>query len=144
MPVGGFREADAKLFTKWMWRQKESSNFDPAVLAAPRACMIKATQAGKPIAFMPIQPVICLESLCNDERLSKSLLTLAVYEMHLLVTKMMRDSGTAEAFFTTNNDTFAHLCEGQGWKRHLFDEQKKTWLMKLQIPSPLLKNASTS
>lgn len=98
--------------------------------------MIKVTQAEKTIAFMPIQPVIALESLCNDERLTKSQITLTVFEIHKLVKIIMVDSGTTEAFFTTNNDTFAHLCEGQGWKRHLYDQEKKTWLMKLQIGIP--------
>lgn len=144
MPAGTFPESDVSLFSKWMWRQKEANHFDKAVLAAPRACMIKVTQSGKTIAFMPIQPVIVLESLCNDETLTKSQLTLAVYEIHLLLKALMQDSGTTEAFFTTSNDTFAHLCEGQGWKRHLFDERKRMWMMKLQLPSPLLTDASTS
>lgn len=133
IPVGVFPESDAQLFTKWMWRQKEASNFDPAVLAAPRACMVKATRDGQTVAFLPVQPALVLESLCNDETLTKSQLTLAVYEIHLLIKKMMLDSGTAEAFFTTSHERFAYLCEGQGWKKYLFDEQKKTWLMKLQI-----------
>lgn len=138
MPLGTFPEPDARLFTKWMWRQKEESNFDPAVLAAPRACMVKATRDGQTIAFLPIQPVISLESLCNDEALTRNQLTLALYEIHLLIKKIMRDSGTTEAFFTTNNEQFADLCEGQGWKKHLFDEGKHIWLMKLQLPSDLL------
>lgn len=106
--------------------------------------MIKATQRGETIAFMPIQPVISLESLCNDENLTHSQLTLVVYEIHLLIKKIMADSGTAEAFFTTSNDTFAHLCEGHGWKRHLHDREKGTWLMKLQIAPPLLGNPCKS
>lgn len=144
IPLGAFPVEDAHLFTKWMWRQKESSNFDPAVLAAPRACMVKATREGKTIAFLPVQPVIALESLCNDENLTKSQLTLALYEIHLLIKKMMRDSETTEAFFTTSNESFADLCEAQGWKKHLFDEQKHTWLMKLQLPFDLLGKSCES
>lgn len=138
MPAGVFPEQDIKLFCQWMFRQRESSNFDPEVVAAPRACIIKATQAGKTIAFMPVQPVLVLESLCNDASLTKSQLTLVVYEIHKLIKKILQDSGTTEAFFTTSNERFVYLCEGQGWKKHLFDESKHTWLMKLKIPSPVL------
>jgi hypothetical protein len=138
MPLAVFPESDAKLFTKWMWRQKESSNFDPAVIAAPRTCMVKASQDGQTIALLPVQPVLSLESLCNDENLTKSQLTLALYEIHVLIKKIMRDSECTEAYFTTSHDEFAELCEANGWKRHLFDEKKHTWLMRLQLPSDLL------
>lgn len=137
MPVGVLPEHDTEMFAEWMWRQKDSSNFDPDVIAAPTACMVKVTQGDKAIAYMPVQTVICLESLCNAKDLSKSQISLAIYEIHLLVKKMMADSGIAEAFFTTSNDGFADLCEGQGWKKHLFDESKHTWLMKLQIAGQL-------
>lgn len=135
MPVGSVGESDKLNFCSWMWRQRESSNFDPRSLEAPRACMIKVTQSEKPIAYMPIQPAIVLESLCNDESLTKTQLTLAIYEIHKMVKKLMSDSGMAEAFFTTSNDRFVYLCEGQGWKKHLFDEARHTWLMRLQCGS---------
>jgi hypothetical protein len=138
MPMGAFPQEDAKLFIKWMWRQKKSSNFDASVLAAPRACMVKATRDGQTIALLPVQPVIAIESLCNDENLTKSQLTLALYEIHRLIEKIMRDSETTEAFFTTDNQIFADLCETHGWKKHLFDESKHTWLMKLQLPCDIL------
>lgn len=95
--------------------------------------MVKATKEGRTIAFLPIQPVLSIESLCNDENLTKADLTLALREVHTLILNMMGDSKITEAFFTTKNGTFADLCETNGWKKHLFDESKCTWLMKLQI-----------
>ena len=132
MLVGAVPETDVKLFCEWMWKQKEETCFDPQVLAAPRACMVKATREGQTIVFTPIQPVIFIESVCKDENATKRQLTLALYEIQKTIKNIMRDSGHTEAYFTTGNGQFADLCENHGWTKHLFDKEKRTWLMKLQ------------
>lgn len=136
IPLGDFKRDDAETFVKWMWKQKEESNFDSKVLAAPRTCMLKASRGPSVICFAPVQPVLMIESLCKNEKVSQKHLALALYEINALVLKIMRDGGFAEAYFTTGNEEFANFCEKQSegrWKKHLFDKSKNTWLMKLQV-----------
>ena len=144
IPLGAFQPADAELFIKWMWKQKDDTCFDPKVIAAPRVCMLKASSGDHPIAFVPYHPVIAIESLCIDENASQNEVALALYEIHRLVRKILADSGHIEAYFTTRNERFANLAEGRGWKKHLFDQEKHTWLMKLEVSAPTAEKTDAS
>lgn len=135
MPIGSVPEADAKQFSEWMWEQRKKTDFDPQVIAAPRACLMKVTKGEKTVALVPIQPVIFIESLCSDPNATKSQLALAVFEIQEKVKAIMRDTAHTEAYFVTSDKGFADFSEDHGWAKYLFDEKKQAWLMKLQVPA---------
>lgn len=133
MPVGSLKERDVRLFSAWMWEQREETNFDMATLKAPRACIVKAGKGNNVSAYVPIQPVIFVESLCSNPDVTQFQLKAAVYEIFQQIKKIMDDSGHAETYFMTKNKQFADLCESCGWKKYMYDPEKHAWLMKLQV-----------
>jgi hypothetical protein len=133
MPIGLLPATDIQLFSKWVWEQREKTNFDMATIEAPRSCIIKVTKGEEVLAYVPVQPVIFIESLCADPHAAKDEMAMAFYKIQEQVKTVMRDSGHAEAYFVTKDGQFADFAEGHGWKKYMFDSEKNAWLMKLQI-----------
>lgn len=123
-------EEDAKLFIKWMFEQKEATNFDFQTLTYPRACMARAQEATETIAMAPMHPVLMMESLAHDPNLSDSELILALARINEQLFQAMKGTGMAESFFITNNERFANTCENHGWVKAMFDPERHEWLMK--------------
>lgn len=142
MPIGMLPESDIKLFSKWMWEQRDKTNFDMATIEAPRACIVKASKGEKVVSYVPIQPVIFIESLCSDPDATKSQLSLSTYKIHEQVKAVLRDTLHTEAYFVTTDEQFANVCEGCGWKKYMHDTEKHAWLMKLQIKQETYDNST--
>jgi hypothetical protein len=130
MPLYVVPEADQKLFTEWMRDQRVITDFDKSVLSYPRACMTQVRQGDETIALVPVHPVFMMESLARNPNLTDSQLVLALHSVDEMIQKLMQDSGMAEAFFQTNIERFADICEKHGWEKALYDTAKKEWLMK--------------
>ena len=130
MPVCAVPEADQKLFIEWMWGQRISTDFDKSVISYPRSCMVQITQDDETIALVPVHPVFMLESLARNPNLTDSELVLALRSLDEKIQQTMKDTGMAEAFFQTNSERFADICEKHGWEKALYDPEKKEWLMK--------------
>jgi hypothetical protein len=130
LPMGRVSEENAELFAQWMELQKQSTNFDRSVIGYPRACMFEVQKSEKTIAMVPVHTVFALESLARDPNLTDSELVLALDSIDKKVQQAMRDSGIAEAFFQTNIERFADICERHGWVKVMFDPEKHEWLMK--------------
>ena len=130
MPLFAVPETDQKLFTEWMWDQRIITDFDKSVLGYPRACMTQVQQGDETIVMVPVHPVFMLESLARNPNLTDSQLVLALNRIDGLIQKLMQDSGIAEAFFQTDIERFADICEKHGWEKALYDPAKKQWLMK--------------
>lgn len=130
MPVGATPENDVKLFLEWMWEQRIKTNFDKNVLGYPRTCMAQVKKAEETVALVPVHPVLMLESLARNPNLTDSELVLALDSVNDTIQQVMRDTGMAEAFFQTNIERFADICEKHGWEKALYDPAKHTWLMK--------------
>jgi hypothetical protein len=130
MPLYAVPEADAQLFTEWMKSQRAVTDFDKRVIGYPRACMARVQQGEETIALVPVHPAFMLESLARDSNLTDSQLVLALSSIDKMIQQTMKDSGMAEAFFQTNIQRFADICERHGWIKALYDPSKHEWLMK--------------
>lgn len=144
MPIGFLPEEDVRVFSRWMWEQREKTNFDMATIGAPRACIIKASKGEKVLAYVPIQPVIFIESLCSSPDVTKDQLAMAFYKIQEQVKDLLRDSGHAEAYFVTTDAEFADFAEAHGWTKYLFDPEKNAWLVKLQVKQDPYANSNQS
>lgn len=132
MPVSAVSPDDQKLFTQWAWDSRIATNFDPDVLSYPRACVAKATNNGETSMFIPVNPVLFLESMVHKP-MSKKEIAYSMWRIGEETERAMNDSGHREAYFLTNDEQESITCSKHGWTVELYDPSKKVWLMKRKI-----------
>ena len=130
LPMHAVSEADAKLFIEWMRTQRVSTDLDPAALGYPRAIMVRVKQADDTIAMAPLHPVLMVESLSRNSKLTNSQLVLVLLSINDKLQQVMQDSGMAEAWFETNSEHFVDVCCRCGWEIALHDQDKQKWMLK--------------
>ena len=115
MPLSVFPPEERQLFSDWAWKFREQTQFDMDVLAAPRACIARAESEGKPVLYVPVQPVLMLESLCPYPELTKNKKALALWRIVEQMDDVMRCTGMMETYFVTQDDQFAERAIAAGF-----------------------------
>jgi hypothetical protein len=128
--VGTVSLSDATVFIKWIWEQREKTDFDPQVLSYPRACMTIAKSGDEPLMFIPLQPVLFFESMAKKPGLSDKEAALCMWKIGEIVEQTMKLTGHAESYFITNSETESVTCSRHGWTVVMHDAEKNLWLMK--------------
>lgn len=123
----------AKLFASWMWKHKDRVNFDATSLAYPRTAMAVVSQGETPIMMMPVHPVLVVEAMATRPETDRRWLALGLWRMHEQLDKIMKDTGMYEAYFVCNDANEITAVTRRGWEILLFDEQRKTWLVRRRI-----------
>lgn len=118
-PLYAVPKENAKQYIKWAWHSRDRSSLDASVLSYPRACMATAYQDGKPILFVPLHPVLMMESLADDPELNNRQRALGLWRVAEQLDKAMKDTGIRETYFLTKDREYANkVC------KHGFEEVK--------------------
>lgn len=139
MPVSCVTLPDAELFIKWIWAQRETSNFDPETLGYPRSCMTMAKAGEDTLMFIPLQPILFFESMAKKPGLTDKQSALCMWRIGELVEQTMKLTGHAESYFITNDEQESTTCSRHGWTIVMHDAEKNLWLMKrkTQVVPPI-------
>jgi hypothetical protein len=142
MPMYAVPQEDAELFLKWVWDQREQTDFDMKTLSYPRSCMTRAQNDTETLMLLPLQPVLMFESLIRKPGLTDRQSALGLFRIGQVVEDAMKKTGHAEAYFLTNSEQEANTCANHGWVKALHDPEKKIWLMKRQVQLPDYRSAA--
>lgn len=115
MPLSVFPPEERELFSSWAWNLRASTQFDMDVLAAPRGCIARAESEDEPLLYVPIQPVLMLESLCPKPELTTNQKTLALWRVVEQMDDVMKLTGMNETYFVTQDDQFAERAVAAGF-----------------------------
>lgn len=136
MTVSEVPESDVRLFMKWIWEDREKTNFDPDTLTYPRSCMTRATNNGETTLMIPLQPVLFFESMTHKPDMTNREIALSMLKIGHVVEEVMQDSGHHESYFITNDEPEVLACSKNGWVVVLHDAEKKQWLLKKRLVQP--------
>ena len=135
LPLAAMSPEDAQLFTDWMWEARQFTRFDPDVLSYPRIVMAKTSKGDEPTAYVPVQPVLMVESFAPSPNTNIGDKAASLYAIQELLVKTMQDSGMAESYFLAE-DSLAEFAVNHGWeeikgcrvlRRKLSKEERKAW-----------------
>ena len=133
VPVGGMVKEDWENFISWVWEARKINNFDPDVVSYPRSVMLTADKetenTSEPILYLPIQPVLMLESLAPKPGITPREEALALWRLGELLEQITKDTGLQEHYFICKDDRMADYCS-----KHGFTEMKGYRLLKKKIP----------
>ena len=135
IPLSAMSQEDATRFTGWMWEARQFTKFDPDVLTYPRIVMAKTSKGEEVTSYVPVQPVLMLESFAPSLSANVGDKAAALFEIGELLTKTMQDSGMAESYFLAE-DSLAEFAVHHGWeeitgvrvlRRKLTKEERVEW-----------------
>jgi hypothetical protein len=116
MPLTVFPPEDQKQFGAWIWGVRKITQFDMDVIGYPRTCMAKASSNGRPLLYVPVTPVLMLESLAPDPELTKSQKALALWRIVEEMDGVMKLTGMYETYFITKDRDFADKAIDAGFE----------------------------
>lgn len=128
LPLYALPLDEAKLFTDWVWQARKINMFDPEVLKAPRAAMVRAVNEQGPLLFVPLQPVLMLESLAPKPGLTPRQEAMSLWRVGEAVEGAAKLCGFQEVVFMTRDDRVADICAEHG-----FEELKGVRVLKKKI-----------
>jgi hypothetical protein len=126
--VGAMSEEDMKTFIEWAWKARAINCFDPDVIGYPRSIMLAADDNEGPLLYLPVQPVLMLESLAPRPDVSPRKEAMALWKMGEMLEGISKDTGIQEQYFMCKDDRVADICS-----KHGFEEMKGYRLMKKKI-----------
>jgi len=135
IPLSAMSQEDATRFTGWMWEARQFTKFDPDVLTYPRIVMAKTSKGEEVTSYVPVMPVLMVESFAPAPTTNVGDKAAALFEIGELLTKTMQDSGMAESYFLAE-DSLAEFAVHHGWeeitgvrvlRRKLTKEERVEW-----------------
>ena len=130
--VGELPVDERRKFIEWAYKMRATTQFNPAVLATPRACMTRAQFDGETGLMIPVMPVLMFDALTPDPSLTNMQRAIGMARIgELIETQVMPITGMYDCYFYTNDDTEAEVCARHGW-----DEVKGVRLMRKRISVP--------
>jgi hypothetical protein len=135
MPLSAMPPEDVQRFTAWMWEARQFTKFDPDVLTYPRITMAKTNKGDETTSYVPVQPVLMLESFAPSPATNAGDKAAALYAVQELLVKTMKDSGMAETYFLAES-SLAEFAVNHGWeeitdvrvlRRKLTKEERVAW-----------------
>lgn len=123
----------AKQFIQWVWEARTINCFDPDVLSYPRSCLLHAEDADGPTLFLPIHPVLMLESLAPRPGISERKEALSLWKIGEQLEEISKMTGIQEQYFLCKDDRVAEIC-----KRHGFTELEGYRILKKKVPPAVL------
>lgn len=115
MPLSVFPPEERSTFSAWAWNLRDRTQFDMDVIGYPRACIARASSEGTPLLYVPIQPVLMLESLAPDPTLTTNQKALALWRVMEEMDDVMKLTGMHETYFVTQDDQFAERAIAAGF-----------------------------
>jgi hypothetical protein len=133
-PIGSMTEEDKKNFIEWVWAERKISNFDRDVLTYPRTVMLTADKenadgTSTPVLYMPVQPVLMMESTPSTPGGDPREKALALRRLSQLLEQITKDTGIQEHYFLTADPHYADFC-----KKHGFEKIEGFTILKRKIP----------
>ncbi|HEX8838460.1 MAG TPA: hypothetical protein VF748_16070 [Candidatus Acidoferrum sp.] len=115
LKVGYLRDEDQRTFIEWV-NSTPGNLWDPSVLKYPTLKVICAYN-GAPVAFLPVQQVLMLESLAVSEK--APLLDKAQAFRDLVKAAELHASSTKlrELYFICKDEDVLKVAEGHGFER---------------------------
>ena len=126
--IGGMTKKDQDTFADWVWQARAINKFEPDVLSYPRTVMLTADDESGPVLYLPVQPVLMLESLAPKPGVSPRKEALALWRMGEMLEQVSRDTGMREQYFICKDDRVADICADHG-----FEELKGYRLLRKKI-----------
>lgn len=117
-------------FVDWVWKSRHVNCFDPDVVSYPRSTMLWAADSDGPLLYLPIQPVLMLESLAPRPELSPRKEAIALWQLGLMLESISKETGMQETYFLCKDDTVADIC-----KQHGFSEMEGYRILKKKVPT---------
>ncbi len=114
--LGAMPKEDAATFVDWVWKAREINAFDPSILTYPRTVMLTADDSEGPVLFLPVQPVLMLESLAPRPGLSPRKEALALWKLGECLEQVSRDTGIQEQYFLCKDPRVTEICSKHGWE----------------------------
>jgi hypothetical protein len=132
--IGDLAKDDQENFIAWVWAARAINAFDPKVISYPRTIMLTADKEVKgcptePILYLPVQPVLMLESLAPKPGISPHEEAAALGRFGELLEQISKETGIQEQYFLCKDDRVADLCV-----KHGFTEMKDYRLLQRKIP----------
>lgn len=124
-------EKDQNTFVDWVWKARDINCFDKDILTYPRSIMLTADDDEGPLLYLPVQPVLMLESLAPRPGVSPRKEALALWKLGEQLEQISKSTGICEQYFLCQDDRVVDLCT-----RHGFEEMKGYRLLKKKIPVP--------
>jgi hypothetical protein len=108
-------EEQAKQFIDWVWQSRHINCFDPDIVGYPRTIMLRAEDNDGPLLYLPVQPVLMLESLAPKPGISERKEALSLWKLGQLLEDISRKTGIQEQFFLCKDDRVADICKAHGF-----------------------------
>ena len=102
---------------KWLKRIAEKNLIDWDVLTFPATTMLKATDGGKNILHVPVQPVYMVESLGISPDASPLDTAKALSEVMQIVRWESQKAGQGEVYFLCSDEETKKFAEHHGFER---------------------------
>lgn len=114
--VRSARKEDAETFTQWCQQTAEKTHFDLDILQYPLLRVFAADEQGKTRGFLPIHPVLMLESLVTDPELSDYQRARLLRVLIPAVVSRAWDEQIREVYFVCFDDKLAELALSSGFE----------------------------
>lgn len=123
---------DAEVLVKWL--QSTAHNLaDPSVFFYPRARVLKAVIDNEPIAFLPGQITLTLESFAISPNATLLQRARAMRDLTMTFITLADRDGIREVNFFTADDSTAEMAAKYGF------EEVHARLFRLKIPQPAIE-----
>jgi hypothetical protein len=111
------KSSEAELFTKWTIDNIEKNHIDPDILGYPSTRILCAYDKDGPIAFMPAQLPVMMESLAFRPGITNHEAAAALKAFLQEVISSCYETGVGEIYFLSSEPTVAKMAERYGFEK---------------------------
>jgi hypothetical protein len=130
--VADFPMPDQEKFVDWIWSARKINCFDPDILLYPRTILYTAEDQDGPLLYLPVQPVLMLESLAPRPGVSPRKEALALWKLGEMLEETSRITGIQEQYFLCKDQRVVDICS-----RHGFDKLEGYTILRKKVPVPV-------
>lgn len=117
MNIRPAKPSDSEQSAEWALAGLERNQLDPDILKYPQTVVFCAeSDDGKPVAFLPAQLVVMLESLASDPTASETLRGRALYGLVKRLGEIAHALGVREMYFMGTDEQVAQLAVKYGFE----------------------------
>lgn len=132
--IGNMTEEDFGTFSDWVWRARAINCFDKDIVGYPRTIMLTAEDKDGPILYLPVQPVLMLESLAPRPEVSPRKEALALWKLGEMLDGISQAVGMQEQYFLCKDDRVADICSKHGFQELIGYRLLKKKVAVLDVP----------
>lgn len=107
------RPEDRDLFIKWTAENRSRNAADPAVIGYPTTFILCAYDHDGPLAYMPVQQPMMLESLAPRPGLDEVDTAMALRELVKAIVTQAHLKGSGEIYFISDEETIQKFARNQ-------------------------------